>query len=586
MKTRKAVSIFSSFLIICILLLIPGCANQSNENTTVKSGTGTETTDTKKELDTNTGRPPITIKMFGGGIVEPKKSTDDEVGQLIKEKFNVEFEFIPLNENAGEKAMLMLATNDFGGLDIIQLGREQYIKAFIEAGALKPLDEAIDKYAPNLKKISADILPYWSQYDSKEGKTYIWQMGPDKMAYFQEPFDVLVRSDVLEATGWPELDTTDDWLAFLKEAMDKFPTTDGKNSIGQAFFWGNPGYVKFATYLVRHSGYMHAYKSTVMVDPEEEKFVNLMAHPVTKEALKFYQNMYREGFMDKEAFTDKSEELEKKLQSGVALTVHFSRWSVANANKKLTEAGHPERHYVVMPIRLTSAKTQNKPRYELINSLRGDETRGILKSSKAPTERIVELLDWACTEEAAIRMGWGVQGRDYVIENGKRVVTQEFIELTKNTEEFSKTGINGYNGFLPARYLDVDSNGQARRYQTDVGYQKLSASETQKKVWNQYGWNFSIDAWFKNKNFNMILFDVSKYIASCSMPLNSDELRIEEKITQLCETNIPKMIIAKTDSEFENIYNETISQIEKLGVQKTIDLANEQLKEFEKKIKN
>ncbi len=47
---------------------------------------------------------------------------------------------------------------------------------------------------------------------------------------------------------------------------------------------------------------------------------------------------------------------------------------------------------------------------------------------------------------------------------------------------------------------------------------------------------------------------------------------------------IPLIITAKNDAEFENHYNETVSKADELGLQKIIDKYNEQLQNFSSRI--
>src|SRR5690606_15792343 len=105
-------------------------------------------------------------------------------------------------------------------------------------------------------------------FDQADGGLYVWQAGPDQLQMTSPPNDMNMRVDVLEALGWPKLDTTDDYVKVLGDALEKFPTTLGHQSIGMINFYGEALGPLLATYLPRHSGYQHFYKTTGLIDVE------------------------------------------------------------------------------------------------------------------------------------------------------------------------------------------------------------------------------------------------------------------------------------------------------------------------------
>ncbi len=581
MKTKKSMS--KLILILTVAALAAAGCTSGNKNgtpTAAPSGSG------GSMVGENAEKPLVKYKYLIRGITKPTSSTEDEIGQLIKEKFNVEFEFIPYNESNYEKAQVMLAANDWGDIDIVTTGLDDITKKYIQAGVFLKLDDYKD-LLPNFFDYEKDVIPYWRTFDENNGDLYVWQAGPDQQQLTSEPLDIVTRVDVLEGLGWPQLDTTDDYIEFLRNAMKKFPESLGKKSIGMINFWGEPIGPLLATYLPRHSGYQHVYKTTGLVDVEAKKFVSLPGHPYTKETFKFWNTLYREGLMDKEAWTDKFPEFQKKWESGVALTANFAKWMVPDKNAKMEQLGHPEMQYIVTPIRLSIAKNEGKNvRYELTNSLRPDETTGILKTAKNP-ERLLEVINFMASKEMTIRLGWGVEGRDYVVKDGVRVPTEEYVQIVKSGDPDKvlqkRFGI-GYATMFPIRYIAVGDDGQHNMASSDSRYLMAVATETQKKAYQAYGWDTMLDAWHNNPNFKLESFDITPYIVASNIAPSQSEAKIEEKIIQLMNKQIPLIITAKNDAEFENHYNETVSKADELGLQKIIDKYNEQLQNFSSRI--
>jgi putative aldouronate transport system substrate-binding protein len=582
MKTKLNRMVAMNVVTVMAMTSLYGCTVSESEKPPAASGTTATTPGSDGKAQ---DKPLVTYKVLARGIDKPRSSTEDEVGKMIKEKFNVVFDYIPFNETPSDKALLMLAANDWGDLDFVNTGIDAVTKKYIEAGAFLKLDD-YKQQIPNFFNYEKDLIPYWRNLDTKNGNLYVWQAGPDQLQMTSEPLDMNVRVDVLEALGWPKLDTTDDYINFLREAVKKFPTSADQKSIGMINFWGEAYGPLLATYLPRHSGYQHFYKTTGFVDVDAGKIIPLASHPYLKETLKFWNILSREGIMDKEAWTDKQAEFGKKWESGVALSANFAKWLVPSVNAKLANSGHPEMQYIVTPIRLSIAKKEGKNvRYELFNGVRPDETTGILKKAKSP-ERFLEVLNFMSTEEMTIRLGWGVEGRDYTMKDGQRIPTAELLKIIKdgdpNKELLARNGL--YGNIFPTRNVATGPNGQANNFRNDTQYLMAAATETQKKAYKAYGWNTMLDAWHKNPNFKFTPFDITPYASSTNLDPDTEEAKIETKIMELMDKQIPLMISAKDDAQFESLYNAAVKKVDELGQKKLIDKYNEQLANFKVRI--
>src|SRR5699024_10676451 len=73
-------------------------------------------------------------------------------------------------------------------------------------------------------------------------------------------------------------------------------------------------------------------------------------------------------------------------------------------------------------------------------------TTGIsITSSSEHPEEAFDFLDWMASEEAQILTNWGIEGENYVIEDGKRVQTDEDRENMNTNQNYSlETGVGMY----------------------------------------------------------------------------------------------------------------------------------------------
>ena len=584
MKLRK---ILSFALIISFMLAFtaacqstdPGSTTNTPSPTSTPAGSGGTAATPVPVAE----REHVTLRMYFRDTDTIWSSLDDEVGQKIYEDLKTEVEFLPFGESMWEKAAMMLAAQDWGDLDMVNTDMLEVTQMYIEAGALVRLDDYRDQLS-NFYSYYTDVIPYLRSLDSENGDLYVWSAGPDQMGLFQPPLDICTRIDVMEALGWPDLDTTDDYIDFLRKAIEMFPETNGQRSIGMSGLWGlapDVGSV-FATYLVRHSGFQHYYEVTGMVDPETGRFIDLIPHEYNKEAMRFYNTLYREGLLDREIWTDGIPELQDKMNSGVAITANFMNWGVGEANREARERGQPEMQYLVTPIRLSIAKEEGRNvRYELYNALRMDEMHGILTSSPN-IDRAIELVNYLATYEMTVKAGWGTEGVDFTIENGLMRYTDEFLEISREGgRDFSwSKGFHGVWDLFPTRRYSLLPNGQAARGGADPSTRVRTADEVALYAFENMGWSHSVSGWWDNPHFDFVPFDISDYIVASTLDTESELNHLKTRIAQHIYEQLPRAINASTEAEFERIYDALVNDVKSMGIQDILDHYNEAMGEL------
>lgn len=524
---------------------------------------------------------PAVIKMVGSdGYGNAYSSLDSDLGKLIFDATGVEIQFVPGGSgDAFEAAMMMLAAQDWGDYDIINTATTDAIMKYIDADAFINLDDYADQL-PNFFSYSADLIPLWRNYSSNGG-LYVWQAGPEQTGLVNTPLDIAVRCDVLEACGYPDLDTIDDWIEFLKQAKELFPEQNGEPTVAMSFFWGNSIGPLVSTYLSRHSGYQHPLKTTALIDVENEQFIPLITNDYEKDALDFYNTMYIEGLMDPDAWIDDFGEQQTKMNAGTALTVHFTTWIINDANAAADARGQSEQHYIACPIRLQIAENEGRNvRYESITSLRPDDTRGILASSEN-IEACLKLIEFFSSEESTIRAQWGEEGIEYTVnDDGKMVLTEEFSAIMNSenaTDYLKQRGIDQWSRCFPNRTFALLSNGQPARFQIDPDYIMANASETQLKAYEGMGYANMVSPWTDSEHFDFMPYDITNYTAAVALDASSEVAKTEEKIVAYLDTMIPQIINSETKDDFEARYAETCEQALALGLEDVVAAYNENL---------
>ena len=141
------------------------------------------------------------IQIIVSSAQTHSRSDETPIGKYIKDKFNIVFEYLPVNDNS-EKQSLMLATGDYP--EIIRLEGGDMVQDYIDADALVCLDDYIAS-STNFKTRYAEQIPYW-RASSKDGKIYTWnRYVPADLTNVPDVLDIGVRTDMLEQQGWPNL---------------------------------------------------------------------------------------------------------------------------------------------------------------------------------------------------------------------------------------------------------------------------------------------------------------------------------------------------------------------------------------------
>ena len=585
MKISKSILTKSLVLTIVLVLLFAACGTggaggaadgDAADGGAVGGGAAAEAEETV-DVATPEGMEHVTVHMFGFGLDAVRSSLDDSLGRRIFDEIGVEIQFIPVTGGAYEVAMMMLAAQDWGTLDFAPLWGAVW--EHIHAGALVNLDEHRDRL-PNFFAYHADTIPYKRIFDRENHGLYFWSAGPDHLQMTLPPLDMVVRTDALEALGWPDLDTTDDYVNFLRDALEAIPESSGMRSIGMVSFWGEGGGLGplLASYLPRHSGLSHPYNVTLLVDPSTQSFIPQISHPYSRATWEFWNTLWREGIMDREIWTDTFADVQAKANSGVPISIHFKNWAVTQANQHAMDRGDYHMQYIVTPIRLSAATTNR--RYEIINMARGDEFTGILRTSPH-VDRIIELINLVSTEEFTMLQGFGIEGEDYTWEGNHIVMTPYFIQRATGDgagDWLNERGFFGGYVRLPMRWAALLADGiHPARFDRLPSFRDYTATDRMLEAYRAMGWANSTYPWTNSPHFQFIPFDISVYQNALLFDPDSEEQITFQRIDDFIISQIPFLINAATVEEFEDLYRDVVDQAYAMGLDWITERANENL---------
>jgi putative aldouronate transport system substrate-binding protein len=288
--------------IICVIVaalmtitVFTGCSGKDKE-------ADPKATSDKSEVNL-TGYPivkePITLNILSGKTDQP----DFNEMPLFKDyekKTNIHINWTLAGDDIGEKVSILLATNDLPDVIMKNYFSDTDLVRYGSMGTFVGLNDLIDKYAPNYKKLQ-EQYPQIPKAMNMGGNEY-------SMPYICLSDSVKIRKSYinkkwLDAVGIKMPTTLDEYYEVLKAFKTKDPNGNGKND---EIPLGGTDISSITTSLYGAFGLMNRGANNGYVDedpknPEKLRFYR--ADDNMKQLLQYVNKLYKEGLIDKNIFT-------------------------------------------------------------------------------------------------------------------------------------------------------------------------------------------------------------------------------------------------------------------------------------------
>lgn len=462
---------------------------------------------------------------------------DTPVGKKIQEltgvKLNVEY---LVGTDIMTKANLMTASGTFP--DIVAAGESAGV--YIAAGAFIPLDDLIEKYGPNIKKIYRPKELEMAR--AQNGKIYILPTNRPTLDNLYPAAGFYLNYAVLKDAGFPVVKTLKQYGQLIKNYMAKNPKYGDAPNIG--FTLPTDGYRVTA---LQYGGarFLGGYPNdgVTAVDQQTLEARLVMGMPIAREFLEFMNDMWNSGCMDKEAFMQKDDQYLAKIGSGRVLGVYDQRWAVINGLAALEKSGRADRTLVAFPVVGEGVK-QEYYRGPYAFAVQGVS---ITTACKDPVAAI-KFLDRLCAEDIQKLANWGIEGVDYTIQNGAFTRTEEQWR-NSFSEDYKKASGIGQFTFLP-RY-EMTDNQQYGRFSDGnwvntalfQAYNDLRYAPYEKEILRNYKVNTFCDFFAPAYPARY----QPGWAARQQLPQDSPEFIASNKALELATEYYPKIVMAKPD---------------------------------------
>jgi putative aldouronate transport system substrate-binding protein len=504
---------------------------------------------------------PITFTVFDGDSNPNPDNYQSPVSQKMLEKTGVTLEIeYNVTGDEQEKLSLMAASGQYPDM-IYGKGNIGIIK---NAGGLIQLDDLVEEYGENIKKVYGDYMNrlVWGKEDPA---IYVL---PTLDGVHQSPVQptngVLIQHAVVKELGYPELRTLEDVEKVLNDQKTiplMLSAEDWRIMISvtnpAAFMTGGPDDGEW------------------YVDPGTMQVSRHLTRPEEREYFRWLNRMTNEGVLYQESFIQKYDTYKSKIAAGNVLAVIDASWDVSEAMQALRQAGMEERMYGYYPITLN--EDIKHPEF-MDTGYNAGNGLSITKDCKDP-ERLMQFIDFMASEEGQVLANWGIEGEHYTIdESGKRALLPEILEMKVTDNKFgAKTGIDLYIQKFP-HYGNTVKDSTGNLYAKD-NLDQLFAEQTdiEKEVLAAYGSEKWADLYPSKEEF-----PVKKYGVLWSMKsskLEDPEIKAKDnRILEIGYKRVIEAILAPQD-EFDAIYDQYIEEIEEAGLDEVTEAYQEALNE-------
>ncbi|OAX48760.1 extracellular solute-binding protein [Paenibacillus sp. AD87] len=371
------------------------------------------------KLDTT----PVDLTWFVGANWYGHTWGESMTSKIVTEKTGVNIKFEVPSGEASEQIALMMTSGKLS--DLMTIGSwESAINKLWEGDQVYALNELAEHYDPYFFKVAGDGTLKW--YRQENGNTY----GIPNDSYSPSLMQTtgltaanqtfLVRKDLYEAMGRPDLSTPEGFLNALQLLKDQYSVYKGQ-LISPFFAQGNVSYG------------MTEYLQNLLAIPHEKggKFNDRMTDPDYITWLKTFRTAYERGLINVDFLVDSNAQVEEKTSNSRYFMMIREWTGMAAINPILAAGAYPNSYYIAVD---GPQNSQGDSARLFPGNMDGWMVTMISKSTKSP-ERAIRFLSYLASEEGQRDVFLGKEGETWAMRDGKPQLTAEMVQLLDSDRE-------------------------------------------------------------------------------------------------------------------------------------------------------
>ncbi len=525
-------------ILISIFFTASGLLNEKIDSTVNNNYTEEEW-----KLDTT----PITFDWYIDFSWFKTKWGTNPVSKYVTDKTGVNLNLITPSGDETEKLNSMIETGKLP--DFITLSSQDYgYKRIIQNGLALSLDKLSEQYDTYFMKVADKQKLEW--YRQNDGHVYCYPNFSSPMTDFknykeEKPSNqaFLVRKDIYEALGKPDMRTPEGFLNALEMAKKEFPIVDGQELIPLGVHeFDNYGNLSLDSILPNFLAVPREEKGKLYDKNTDEEYIRW---------LKTLRTANEKGLLSKEIFVDKRAQIEENITEGRYFAMLYQSSDMSAQQLELYSRDKNKAYIAVdgpANSKLDSPKLSG-------DSISGWTVTLISKSCKDP-KRAIRFLSYLISEEGNRDLYLGIKGLTWDAIDGKEQFKPEALSLL-NTDRIAFD-----NKYGAANTYWMLADGNLIQKWTPSNEKAISI----------------ISDWSKGKTYNYSLFD---NIYSCED--NEKEAAIA-RINRKWGSTLKSLLIARNEEEFSRILNEFITYRKEQGWDEIQKYAQQKYEENKKKL--
>ncbi|UUX33874.1 type 2 periplasmic-binding domain-containing protein [Fundicoccus culcitae] len=359
----------------------------------------------------------------------------DVVTRKIKEDMNIEVEFIAGND---ENLNTMMAGGDLP--DIMTFDKNLTIATEAPLFAI-PLNILAEKYDPYfLEEAAKPETINW--YTLEDGNIYGYPSFSTTAADYeagniQADQVFIVRQDIYEAIGSPDMSTPEGFLQALRDAREYMPTSDDGTALvpfaGTALDMSNGGDGAFGGILQDFLSIPTTVDGQYYDRDSDEEYITW---------LETFRQAYNEGLMNSDQFSDNDNTMKEKMTQGRYFAYLHTNTKGLNEFMSTNTARNAEQTYIA----IDGPKNSNGDDPTFNGGGIGGWTQTFITNDTQEPQKAMELITYLTSHYGTMVAAFGIEGETYNLVDGQVEYTEE-TEALRNSDiaTFDKTvGLGSY----------------------------------------------------------------------------------------------------------------------------------------------
>lgn len=436
--------------------------------------------------------------------------------------------------------------------DIITINwSDSIVPQLIQAKMVAPLNTLAEQYSPDFTKYADPNILAWNK--QPDGNVYGYN------CYTASPSDVkngpntysndsfLVRKDIYEAIGKPDMSTPEGFIAALKLAKEKFPESGN----GPLIPFGTQGFAA-QNDSNGNMGLCSDLPDFLAIPRQKDgKVYDRLTDPELTRWLKMFRQATQDGLMPADNFADTGDAINEKIQNGryFALMV---QWCDITNQAQIWYSKNQDKAYIGVK---GPANSKGDAPTLSCGSLNGWVT-SMISTSGGHTENAIQFMTYMISPKGEEMFGAGIEGKTFTKVDGKYVRTQEYKDLLQNNPD-NAGAISGV-----AAWQFFCTNEQAIFFDDT-----LPASVLMRQMYKPF-------ATFQGE---------CEY---APFEPNSAASKAQPIVSTLWDTTLVQLLQAKSDAEFDSIMTNYIATRKADGYDEVVAAQQQQLDINMQKIAN